>query len=165
MRKSRVTLKRQEDNLTFSLHFITNGGFSIPQASDGYKHRLLLAGTRNTALYMPRYAGAISPEKAAGYASLHAVLAEAASIYNAGMINVYSNVLSPLHEAFNAIYPNKYSYHRFARYMREAQTGDIFNIVVDCSVLNKLTPFQSERIKFLCLSTLHQRKFCYYISM
>ena len=110
---------------------ITNGGFSIPQASDSYKHRLLLAGTRNPVLYMSHYAGDISPAKAVGYASLHAVLAEAASIYAAGMVNVYSNVLSPLHEAFNAIYPNKYSYHRFARYMREAQNGDISNLVID----------------------------------
>lgn len=110
---------------------ITNGGFPIPQVSDGYKNRLLIAGTRNVALYMPRYAGDIAPAKAAGYASLHAVLAEAANIYATGMVNVYSNVLAPLYAAFNDIYPDKYSYHRFARYMREAQGGDIFNIVVD----------------------------------
>ena len=98
---------------------ITNGGFPIPQVSDGYKNRLLIAGTRNVTLYMPRYAGDIAPAKAAGYASLHAVLAEAANIYAAGMVNVYSNVLAPLYAAFNDIYPDKYSYHRFARYMRE----------------------------------------------
>lgn len=110
---------------------ITPTGFFAPQASDGYKNRLLLASVRNTALYMPRYTGDIAMSKAAGYASLHAVLAEAAGIYASGMVNVYCSVLKPLYEAFNAIYPGKYSYHRFARYMREAQKNDIFNIVVD----------------------------------
>ena len=34
-----------------------------------------------------------------------------------------------------------------------------------CSVLNKLTLSQSKRSKNLCLSTMNQRKYCYYISM
>ena len=35
----------------------------------------------------------------------------------------------------------------------------------DCSVLNKLTLSQSKRSKNLCLITMNQRKYCYYISM
>ena len=34
-----------------------------------------------------------------------------------------------------------------------------------CSVLNKLTLSQSQRSKNLCLITMNQRKYCYYISM
>ena len=34
-----------------------------------------------------------------------------------------------------------------------------------CSVLNKLTLSQSKRSKNLCLITMNQRKYCYYISM
>ena len=34
-----------------------------------------------------------------------------------------------------------------------------------CSVLNKLTLSKSKRSKNLCLITMNQRKFCYYISM
>ena len=36
---------------------------------------------------------------------------------------------------------------------------------VNCSVLNKLTLSQSQRSKNLCLITMNQRKYCYYISM
>lgn len=36
---------------------------------------------------------------------------------------------------------------------------------VTCSVLNKLTLSQSKRSKNLCLITMNQRKYCYYISM
>ena len=39
---------------------------------------------------------------------------------------------------------------------------DVYN---DCSVLNKLTLSQSQRSKNLCLITMNQRKYCYYISM
>ena len=35
----------------------------------------------------------------------------------------------------------------------------------NCSVLNKLTLSQSKRSKNLCLITMNQRKYCYYISM
>ena len=34
-----------------------------------------------------------------------------------------------------------------------------------CSVLNKWTLSQSQRSKNLCLITMNQRKYCYYISM
>ena len=34
-----------------------------------------------------------------------------------------------------------------------------------CSVLNKLTLSKSKRSKNLCLITMNQRKYCYYISM
>ena len=34
-----------------------------------------------------------------------------------------------------------------------------------CSVLNKLTLSKSQRSKNLCLITMNQRKYCYYISM
>ena len=34
-----------------------------------------------------------------------------------------------------------------------------------CSVLNKLTLSQSQSSKNLCLITMNQRKYCYYISM
>ena len=37
--------------------------------------------------------------------------------------------------------------------------------VVSCIVLNKLTPLKSKRSKNLCLITMNQKKFCYYISM
>ena len=36
---------------------------------------------------------------------------------------------------------------------------------VGCSVLNKLTLSKSQRSKNLCLITMNQRKYCYYISM
>ena len=36
---------------------------------------------------------------------------------------------------------------------------------LQCSVLNKLTLSQSQRSKNLCLITMNQRKYCYYISM
>ena len=38
-------------------------------------------------------------------------------------------------------------------------------INLECSVLNKLTLSQSQRSKNLCLITMNQRKYCYYISM
>lgn len=40
-----------------------------------------------------------------------------------------------------------------------------FFIMTKCSVLNKLTLSQSQRSKNLCLITMNQRKYCYYISM
>ena len=36
---------------------------------------------------------------------------------------------------------------------------------LQCIVLNKLTLSQSQRSKNLCLITMNQRKYCYYISM
>lgn len=41
----------------------------------------------------------------------------------------------------------------------------VFIIGGPCSVLNKLTLSQSQRSKNLCLITMNQRKYCYYISM
>ena len=40
-----------------------------------------------------------------------------------------------------------------------------FSLSRYCSVLNKLTLSQSQRSKNLCLITMNQRKYCYYISM
>lgn len=100
-------------------------------AKNDYKQRLLLAGTRNIALYLHRYTGDIEATKAVNYATLHAVLDEALKIYNENMVNVYSNALKSLYKAFNSIYPNKYSYYRFAHYLKEAQSGNIVNIIVD----------------------------------
>ena len=37
--------------------------------------------------------------------------------------------------------------------------------LIVCIVLNKLTPLKSKRSKNLCLITMNQKKFCYYISM
>ena len=48
----------------------------------------------------------------------------------------------------------------FERKIRQKQ---YFTIL--CSVLNKLTLSKSQRSKNLCLITMNQRKYCYYISM
>ena len=46
------------------------------------------------------------------------------------------------------------------------KSGGRFNFELEhCSVLNKLTLSQSKRSKNLCLITMNQRKYCYYISM
>ena len=109
---------------------LTAGSFPFG-ASNDYKERLLVASVRNVGLHLPRYAGDISQAKAVNYATLHAVLEEAVNIYNENKVKVYSNALKPLYNAFNSIYPNKYSYHRFAHYIKDVQNGNILEVVSD----------------------------------
>ena len=45
------------------------------------------------------------------------------------------------------------------------ENGNLIKENSYCSVLNKLTLSQSQRSKNLCLITMNQRKYCYYISM
>ena len=52
----------------------------------------------------------------------------------------------------------------FGCLIRIFSQSEAYSVIV-CSVLNKLTPSQSQRSRNLCLSTMNQRKYCYYISM
>ena len=80
-------------------------------------------------------------------------------------VNLHRNFRSPFYDDRRAschiYYDRKTSSYKFYDHGDTTYSGDCFW----CSVLNKLTLSQSKRSKNLCLSTMNQRKYCYYISM
>ena len=82
-----------------------------------FTQSLYNAAVHDRGRYMDRYNTADMAKNIAN-AQMHAVLDKAAEIYQEGIVNTNSSALAPLYAAFNAVYPGKYSYCRFGRYMR-----------------------------------------------
>ena len=82
-----------------------------------FTQSLYNAAVHDRGRYMDRYNTADMAKNIAN-AQMHAVLDKAAEIYREGIVNTHSSSLAPLYAAFDTIYPGKYSYFRFARYMR-----------------------------------------------
>ncbi len=86
--------------------------------TDSMTRCLYDAAVHGKGQYLDQYKDASNMAKAIEFAEMHAVLTEAGKIYSESIVNTNSTALSPLYAAFNQVYPDRYSYHRFARYMR-----------------------------------------------
>lgn len=100
--------------------------------TDVFAQHLYGAAVHDRAQYISRYRDdSTSPDKSIRRAELHAVLDKACEIYRAGIAGKNSTALAPLYAAFNVLYPGKYSYCRFGRYMRQIDISGAEKLVKD----------------------------------
>lgn len=99
---------------------------------NAYALRLHGAAMHNKSLHLTYYQGN-TPDlgKAVAQAECHAVLMQAYKLYEEGVVSKNSSSLASVYEAFNTIYPGKYSYHRFAHNMRRIKSEGVERLIED----------------------------------
>lgn len=97
-----------------------------------YTRSLYGAAMHDKSLYLKCYRDS-TPNlgKAVSQAEFHAVLVRANELYREGVVTKNSSSLASVYAAFNAVYPNRYSYHRFAHNMRRMKSDGVQRLVTD----------------------------------
>lgn len=100
--------------------------------TDTFARCLYDAAVRDKSTYLDYYRSN-TPDlgKAVSQAEFHAVLIRANELYREGVVTKNSSTLASVYEAFNAVCPNRYSYHRFAHNMRRMENDGVQQLVTD----------------------------------
>lgn len=99
---------------------------------EAYTRCLYDAAIHDKARYLAYYMhNTKNQEKAISSAEFHAILIRANELYKDGIVNKKCSSLASVYAAFNNVYPGRYSYHNFARNMRQINKEGVERFVID----------------------------------